>query len=227
MSSNKFDCEVMDWDLFYDLAKRVSQKIQESGYDPDFVVGLARGGWVLARVLCDLLGVKDLVSLKVEHWGVTATPDGKARLKYPFRIDLSGLRVLVVDDITDTGESMRLATEHVISLNPKEVRTATLRHIDGSEFVPDYFGDEITWRWVIFPWNFTEDLCNIVPQVAKDAVSFEDIRERLKKDYKIDIDEGKLSEVFDELDRRSKGWRPSALRRSGRFSYGESPESTP
>jgi len=217
----------MDWDLFDDLAKRLAQKIQESGYGPDFIVGLARGGWVLARVLCDFLGVKDLISLKVEHWGVTATPDGKARLKYPFHIDLSGRQVLVVDDIIDTGESMRLATEYVRKLNPVEVRTATLRHIEGSKFVPDYFSDEITWRWVIFPWNFTEDLCNIVPQVAKDAESLEDVRERLKQDYKIDIDEEKLSEVFAELDRRSKGWRPSALRRSHRSSPGESRESTP
>ena len=227
VSGDKFECEVMDWELFYNLAKRVAEKIKASGYRPDFVVGLARGGWVLARVLCDLLGVKDLVSLKVEHWGVTATPDGRARLKYPFRIDLSGRRVLVVDDITDTGESMRLATEYVEKLNPAEIRTATLRHIEGSKFVPDYYGDEITWRWVIFPWNFTEDLCNIVPKVAGECADIEELRRRLKEDYKIDIDEGRLSEVLAELDRRSKGWRPSRLRRSGRSSPGGSRGSPP
>ncbi len=227
MSGDKFECEVMDWELFYNLAKRVAEKIKASGYRPDFVVGLARGGWVLARVLCDLLGVKDLVSLKVEHWGVTATPDGRARLKYPFRIDLSGRRVLVVDDITDTGESMRLATEYVEKLNPAEIRTATLRHIEGSKFVPDYYGDEITWRWVIFPWNFTEDLCNIVPKVAGECADIEELRRRLKEDYKIDIDEERLSEVLAELDRRSKGWRPSRLRRSGRSSPGGSRGSPP
>jgi len=227
VSGDKFECEVMDWELFYNLAKRVAEKIKASGYRPDFVVGLARGGWVLARVLCDLLGVKDLVSLKVEHWGVTATPDGRARLKYPFRIDLSGRRVLVVDDITDTGESMRLATEYVEKLNPAEIRTATLRHIEGSKFVPDYYGDEITWRWVIFPWNFTEDLCNIVPKVAGECADIEELRRRLKEDYKIDIDEERLSEVLAELDRRSKGWRPSRLRRSGRSSPGGSRGSPP
>lgn len=218
VSSDKFECEVMDWELFYDLAKQVAEKIKESGYSPDFVVGLARGGWVFARVLCDLLGIKDLLSLKVEHWGVTATPDGKARLKYPFRIDLSGRRVLVVDDITDTGESMRLATDYVETMNPGEVRTATLRHINGSKFVPDYHGDEITWRWVIFPWNFTEDLCNIVPKVAEECSDLGELRRRLREDYKIDIDEPGLSEILLELDRRSTGWRPSRLRRRGKSS---------
>ena len=74
--SEKFECEVMDWDLFYELSKKTADKIIKSRFKPDFMVGLARGGWVLSRVLCDFIGVKDLVSLKVEHWGITATPDG-------------------------------------------------------------------------------------------------------------------------------------------------------
>jgi hypoxanthine phosphoribosyltransferase len=81
MSGDSFLCEVMDWRLFAELSEKVAEKIVASGWQPDFMVGLARGGWVLSRVLCDYLGVKDIVSLKVEHWGVTATPDGRARIK--------------------------------------------------------------------------------------------------------------------------------------------------
>jgi len=202
--SDKFNCEVMDWELFYRLSKTVSKKIRDSNYTPDLIVGLARGGWVLARVLCDLLGVKDLVSLKVEHWGMTATPDGKAKLKYPFQIDLTGKRILVVDDITDTGESMMLAVEHVRTMNPSDVRTATLRHINGSKFTPDYFGDEITWRWVIFPWNYVEDMCNILPRVIKKCKNLREIKEALKEDFKIVVEEEKIIEILNELKYRSR-----------------------
>lgn len=205
VSSDRFDCEVMDWDLFYRLSKAVARKIKDSKYNPDFIVGLARGGWVLARVLCDLLGVKDLVSLKVEHWGVTATPDGKAKIKYPFQLDLTGRRILLVDDITDTGESMMLALDYVKNLNPSEVRTATLRHIIGSKFTPDYFGDEITWRWVIFPWNYVEDMCNILPRVVSKCKNLREIRETLKKDFKIEVEEEEISDVLNELRDRSRG----------------------
>lgn len=204
MPSDKFNCEVMDWELFYRLSKTVSKKIRDSNYTPDLIVGLARGGWVLARVLCDLLGVKDLVSLKVEHWGMTATPDGKAKLKYPFQIDLTGKRILVVDDITDTGESMMLAVEHVRTMNPSDVRTATLRHINGSKFTPDYFGDEITWRWVIFPWNYVEDMCNILPRVIKKCKNLREIKEALKEDFKIVVEEEKIIEILNELKYRSR-----------------------
>jgi hypoxanthine phosphoribosyltransferase len=210
MSTDCFECEVMDWNFFYNLARKVAKKINGSGYKPDLIVGLARGGWVLARILCDLIGVKDLVSLKVEHWGVTATPDGKAKLKYPLKVDLDGKKVLIVDDITDTGESMRVAVEYIKSLNPSEVRTAALRHITSSKFKPDYFGEEMDWRWVIFPWNFTEDMCNIVPKVcARLSVSPDgdvdvaQIRKELKQFYTIDTTEETVAEILQELKRRN------------------------
>ena len=210
LAADCFECEVMDWDLFYQLARKVASKINNSGFKPDIIVGLARGGWVLARVLCDLIGVKDLVSLKVEHWGVTATPDGKAKLKYPLNVDLSGKNVLVVDDITDTGESMRVTLEYIKSLNPLQIKTAALRHINTSKFLPEYFGEEITWRWVIFPWNFTEDMCNIVPKVCKrlsvnphENVDIAKIKNELKQFYTLDASEETIDEILKEMKRRN------------------------
>jgi len=200
----KFECEVMDWELFYSLSQAVADKIISSGYAPDFMVGLARGGWVLSRVLCDFLGVKDLVSLKVEHWGVTATPDGKARLKYPFNIDLTGRKVLIVDDITDSGESMEVATDYVRTMNPDEVRAAALRHITGSKFIPDFYGDEISWRWVIFPWNYHEDMCNIVERVLERTSDPSEMKRILKADYKIDVDEDEVNRVIGDMARRKQ-----------------------
>ena len=192
----------MSWELFQSLARETAGKIIDSGYAPDFMVGLARGGWVLSRVLCDYLGIKDLVSLKVEHWGVTATPDGKAQLKYPFDIDLTGRQVLVVDDITDTGESMTIAVDYVENKNPAEVRTATLRHIIGSKFTPDYYGDEITWRWVVFPWNYVEDMCNIVPKVTGEGATLKEMSKRLKENFDIDVPEDEISRILAEIERR-------------------------
>jgi hypoxanthine phosphoribosyltransferase len=210
MAEECFECQVMNWNLFYKLAKQVAKKINSSDYKPDMIVGLARGGWVLARVLCDLIGVKDLLSLKVEHWGVTATPDGTAKLKYLLNVDLSGKKVLVVDDITDTGESMRVTIEYLKSLKPSEVRTAALQHITSAKFKPDYIGEEIKWRWVIFPWNFTEDMCNIVPKVCarlkvdpNGKVDVSQIRRELKQFYTVDATEETLADILQELKRRN------------------------
>lgn len=205
MSNSKFECEIMDWNLFYNLSKKLVKKINNFNYKPNIIIGLARGGWVLARILCDFLGVKDLISLAVEHWGITATPDGKAKLKYPFNLDLAGKRVLVVDDITDTGESMQIAIDYIKSLNPDEIKTATLRNIKGSKFVPDYYAEEITWRWVIFPWNFTEDACNLISQILshkETGVNIKQIKSKLKQNFKIVVEENIIKELLKELKRR-------------------------
>lgn len=189
--------------MFNKLARAVANKIIESSYQPDIIVGLARGGWVLSRVLCDYLGVKDLISLKVEHWGLTATQDGKAQIKYPFDIDLTGRKILVVDDITDTGESMMVAVDFIKEKNPDETRTAALRHIKSSKFTPDYYGDVIEWKWVIFPWNYTEDMCNIIPKAAEGTKSSAEVKARLKSMFNVDLDEKSIDEILIEIKRRS------------------------
>jgi hypoxanthine phosphoribosyltransferase len=211
MGSECFECLVMDWDLFYKLARKVGDKINKSDYKPDVIVGLARGGWVLARVLCDFVGVKDLVSLKVEHWGVTATPDGTAKLKHDINVDLKGKKILVVDDITDTGESMRVAVEYIKSLRPAEVRTASLLHLTCAKFKSNYIGEELPWIWVIFPWNFTEDMCTIIPKVCarlkintECEVDTTKLREELKKFYSIETTEERITDILQEINRRKK-----------------------
>jgi hypothetical protein len=199
----------MDWDMFYGLAKKVADKINSSGYKPDIIVGLARGGWVLARVLCDFIGVKDLASLKVEHWGVTATPDGTAKLKHLLNVDLTEKSVLVVDDITDTGDSMRVTVEYLKTLNPSQIRTATLQHLTNSKFKADYIGEELSWVWVIFPWNFTEDMCNIIPKVCARLkmdtdgdVDLAKIKNELSQFYNIKTDEKTVKAALQEIKRR-------------------------
>ena len=201
MELSEFKCEVMDWEKFYQLSRIVAKKIRESGYKPDVIIGLARGGWIFSRVLCDFLGVKDLFSLKVEHWGITASPDGEAKVRHPLSIDLSNKKILVADDITDTGESMKKSVEHLKSLNPAEIKTVTLRHIEGAKFIPDYFSEEIKWIWVIFPWNYVEDLCNILPKalvLRNNEVDREESIIKLKELFDVSMDLEILDDVLNE-----------------------------
>jgi uncharacterized protein len=211
---DKFECWLPSWDYLHWTCKSVARKMKADGFKPDIVVALSRGGFVPARTICDMLVIKDLVSIKVDHWGITAAKDGKASIRYPLDADLSGKKVLVVDDITDTGESMAVSLDFVKSLKPKEVRTATVLHIKTSKFRPDYFGEEIDWKWVVFPWNYVEDMCNIVPKVLGDAPkSAAQIKDDLKKEFKIDVSEEAVIEMLGELEERNavcimqSGWR--------------------
>lgn len=198
---DKFTCWLPSWEELYGEIAEIVKKIREDKYLPDIVVALSRGGFVPARIICDMMIIKDLLSIKVDHWGITATKSGKAELRYPLNADLSEKRVLVVDDITDTGESMMVAAESMLKLNPEEVKTAAIFHIKTSKFVPDYFGREIEWIWVIWPWNYVEDMSNILPKVLdpKRSCSTEEVQTRLKKNFKISLSQQEVLDMLNEL----------------------------
>lgn len=210
-----FNCNVVAWDEIDKWAKNVVNKIRSSGFKPEVVVGLIRGGLVPARLICDHLHLKNLYAVKVEHWGITAGKDMKAKLIQGLDLDLSGKKVLVVDDITDTGESMRLATEHLKEKGPADIRSATLLHIDHSSFEPDFYDVLVPkdqWTWFIFPWNLHEDLRTLAVKTLTCAKAIDEITDSMKAQFKIHVDgdlvEGALLELVerDEVSCKDGKW---------------------
>jgi len=200
----KFPAYLASWDDIEKWAKEGAIKILNEGWRPDVVVGLARGGWIPARLYCDYLGIKDLVSIKVEHWGITATPDGKARLKYGTEYPFEGKRVLIVDDIADTGESLTLAKNYVEDKNPAEVKAATLLTIKTSRFRPEYYGEEIDWTWIVFPWNFIEDMINLTNNLfeEKEKLTTDEIITLFKELHGIEVPKKRLEEALSVAEKR-------------------------
>ena len=166
----KFSCTFVDWNYAYDLCKDAGEEIKAAGFKPEIVVGVARGGWYLARVLCDFFLLKDLLSLKMEHWGIAATITGDATLKYGLDENacamLSGKRVLIADDVTDTGDSLKLVVEYVKSLGAREVKTVTMHHKTSSSYVPDFYGELMSdWTWIVYPWSVHEDIMELSEKI--------------------------------------------------------------
>jgi hypoxanthine phosphoribosyltransferase len=153
-------------------ADRISERILAANRVPETIVSLTRGGWVPARLVADRLGIRRLVSLRLQHWGVTATPSGAAELTEGLSGTVDGQDVLLLDDITDTGESLALATRHVEERGGRRIESATCLHITHSKFVPTYYAEEIPrdhWVWVVFPWNYWEDLTTLARTAHAEA----------------------------------------------------------
>ena len=175
-------CREATWEEAERWADRIADAVRSARAVPDTIVALTRGGWVPARLLCDRLGVHRLLSLRAQHWGVTATPSGKAELTDELSGDVAGEKVLVVDDITDTGESLSLAIEHVRERGPSRLESAAFLHINHSRFTPTYFAEVIdrnAWVWVVFPWNYWEDLRTLAARAATDAPGIYAVRRAL------------------------------------------------
>jgi uncharacterized protein len=197
-----FRCKLVTWDEIAQWTETVARKITESGFHPTVVIGLTRGGWVPARLICDHLKVKKLYAVKTEHWGVTANQDGKALLTQELTIDIANDQVLVVDDITDTGESMILALGHLMKMRPKGLKSSTLLHIAHSKIQPDFFCVHVAkeeWTWFIFPWNLHEDLRTILPKTLTQPRNEKEVQLAFKDQFSIDVPMELVRETLLEL----------------------------
>lgn len=209
-----FTCTITNWEYIYGLCRNVSNQVKRAEFEPDIVVALARGGWFAGRCLCDFLGLNDLTSLKMEHYVGTAEKADEPQVRYPMpEGSVEDKDVLIIDDIADTGGSIRRAEEYVEDRNPNEVRTATLQLLQTSEFEPDYVGEQLEeWAWIVYPWNFIEDMIDLVSGVMEqaDQAEFDEeaIRHYLSEFHSVDRIEmeiaqpDRLTEVLTEMERR-------------------------
>lgn len=200
-SKERFRCEILSWNRVVRDTIKLSKSIIDSGFKPDIVVAIGRGGYVPARILCDYLLIRDLTSIKVEHWGIAATETEKAVIKFRLCTDIKDKSVLLVDDITDTGDTLRVSLKYLKDFGPKTIKTAVLIHKTCSVIVPDYFISKIIkWHWVIFPWHIWEDLTGFVKNIKDKGIhNEEDISRELKLRYNINVQMETLREVLSEL----------------------------
>lgn len=190
-------CDLITWDEVCRLAKRVAREIRRSGFRPDIVVAIARGGYVPARLLCDLLDLYQLDSVGIRHYQAGAHRTPEAWLWSPLSAAVQGLDVLLVDDVSDTGDSLRLALEHVLGLGPRSVKVAVLHHKEVSSVVPDFYGKRVlSWRWLIYPWAVMEDLSGFLAAMEPAPPTAERLVERLQIDHGIKVSKRLAADVL-------------------------------
>lgn len=193
----KFKCVLYTWDDIQKLCKKLSEKIKKSGYSPDVVVAIARGGWIPARMVCDHLDIKDLYSVKTEHWGVVATKTGEAKITQPLNVNLEGKKVLIVDDVADTGDTIRVVLEHVRELSPSDVKVAVVDYKKTSKFLPDFYAAEMeNWKWIVYPWSIKEDLRSLIEKAG--AKTVEEAVRVLKEEFDVVVEEELVKDALSD-----------------------------
>jgi hypoxanthine phosphoribosyltransferase len=191
-------CRKATWEDVETWADRVADRVRDAAATPETIIALSRGGWVPGRLLCDRLGVHRLLSLRAQHWGVTARPSGKAELTEGLSGRVTGQLTLVVDDITDTGESLALAVEHVRADRPSRLESAAFLHIEHAKFAPTYYAEMIPraeWVWVVFPWNYWEDLTTLAARAAEVEPGIDAVQRTLREQAGLDVPRADLLRV--------------------------------
>jgi uncharacterized protein len=167
------DYEAPTWNQIYDMLFSQAQKIQNQPYKPDILVAIARGGLVPARILIDLLEIPALDFIQIEFYSGINQTKLEPTLRQTLTTDIVGKRVLLVDDIADTGESLKLAKTHLQQKGASQIKTATMYFKPMSITIPDFYEKQTT-NWVVFPWETKETLRKIIQkQQGKRALNNE------------------------------------------------------
>jgi hypothetical protein len=180
-------CELVTWSQVEHLVSRLADKVRDAAYRPDIVIAIARGGYVPARLLCDHLDIFNLTSIRIVHYTGTIK-DTEARLSIGLSINIEGLKVLVVDDVSDTGDTLQLALSHIAGFKPAAIKLAVMQHKTSSSVIPDFFGKKIVkWRWLTYPWAIYEDIGQFLASMEPAPVTIEEAAERLQQQHAISV----------------------------------------
>jgi len=145
--------EIMTWESFGGASRELAVQIAKSGYEPDIILAIARGGLLAAGALGYALSVKNTYTLNVEFYtGVNERLAIPIMLPpVPSMIDLKDSRVLIVDDVADTGHTLKLVNDFCAG-QVKESRIAVLYEKSTSIVKCDYVWKR-TDEWINFPWS--------------------------------------------------------------------------
>ncbi|QRV02309.1 phosphoribosyltransferase [Arcanobacterium phocisimile] len=145
--------EVLQWDEFGVAMRELAQTIADSGFHPEVIIAIARGGLLPAGALSYALGVKLSDAMNIEFY-----TDVEQTLPDPILLEplldtesIKGKKLLIVDDVADSGRTLKMAVDMLADLGA-DVRSAVIYDKPRSVVAPDYSW-KATDQWIVFPWS--------------------------------------------------------------------------
>lgn len=140
---------VLSWEVFGELCRALAVNVARD-YDPEMVVGIEKAGVIPGVVIASILRL-EFYSLKISRRAGFEEVRDQPQLLSSAPRAARGKRVLIVDEICTTGETLRMAIAALRAEHPTEIRTAT-SFVKAGQFKPDFFAVK-TDATVIFPWD--------------------------------------------------------------------------
>ncbi|MDO5676397.1 MAG: phosphoribosyltransferase [Propionibacteriaceae bacterium] len=147
------DKEILTWEGFGEASRELSRTVVASGFLPEIIIAVARGGLTLAGAMTYSLGVKLSDAINVEFYtDVNETlPDPILLAPMLDTESIAGRKILVVDDVADSGRTLHLVIKLLRGFGA-DVRSAVLYAKTRSIVTADYVW-KTTDDWIVFPWS--------------------------------------------------------------------------
>lgn len=153
----------------FSMTYELSKKIRDE-FIPDCLIGMGRGGLMIVGFLSDFLNNSNVFIIGTRLYKEVESP--RKELEIVQDIDerfVKNKKILIVDDLVDTGVSMLGVIRHIENKGAAEIKTATLHYKPWSKIKPDYFIEETT-KWIIYSKEIRETIISLSKRMQKDKL---------------------------------------------------------
>jgi len=168
----------LDWTSYHSLALKLAATLLTHDSSVDEIVAISRGGLTFGHILSDLLRIP-IWTIAIQSY-TDIQKQGEIKINGKLQTSIEGKHILLVDDVSDTGKTFERAIEYIHTGLPKKVTTMSVFYKPHSIYRPDYFARQ-TSKWIIFPYEITENILNITRMMKKEGKSKQEIQQFLEK----------------------------------------------
>ena len=158
---------IIDWKKYNLTVEKLALQIHSSGYIPDLLIGIARGGLPITDVLSRIFKLK-CAYLAVESYSGKGIEDQQGELIFSREMsstvqNMKG-NILLCDDLSDTGVTLNKSIDWLRKYPPlkgniKNIRTAVLWKKKDSTFEPDFCAQKLDSNpWIVQPFEKYEEV---------------------------------------------------------------------
>lgn len=168
----------LSWSRYHELVQKLAASILEDPMIFDSIVAVSRGGLTLGHLLSDLLR-KPIATIAIQSY-TDIQERGEVVITEKLQTPIRGKRILLVDDVADSGTTLSRAVSYLRRLGPKDITTVTLFFKPHSVVRPDYFA-QVTRAWIIFPYETTEMILLMTKKMEREGKKKATIQTFLEK----------------------------------------------
>ncbi|VEH37596.1 xanthine-guanine phosphoribosyltransferase [Legionella sainthelensi] len=192
-----FSARIVSLEEVYVASYKLALLIMRSPYIFDTVIAIARGGFPIARFICDFLNIHHLGSVQIRHYTAGATELEQMHIIAPVNTQVEGKKILLLDDVNDTGKTLITAHDYIQTMHPTLLKTAVIHEKPNTLFQVDFVAEKITeWKWLIYQWAVTEDVLAFLYKDNMLEENEEVAHAHLAEKYKLRIDKKYFHDIL-------------------------------
>lgn len=166
----------LDWTSYHEFARKLAASVLSHCPKIDHIVAISRGGLSFGHLMSDFLQIP-VCTFTIQSYTDIQKP-GEIKITEPLKSPIRGKHILLCDDVSDSGKTLKSALLYLHRFKPKKITTVTMFFKPHSSYRPDFFAKQ-TSCWILFPYEPTEMILAITKSMEKSGKSKADIQKKL------------------------------------------------